>query len=750
MNNTDIHIDKTIRLFTYLKELSLLKAPLVRDLQNYENYVFLNEIPDENGCISPLISKVKDTWVEIKKPVKPVFPHPPKALKDWISSAYKPEDTTAPALLEKIPNPDSQDDTDQDETDAEAEQKYLYLEDHSDIQRKFDFYLAGKWNVWKEEFERYEKVQSIYTKLFSIYQKQKKLGDQYELIAAVGLLNWKDPNNQVIHRHIVTASCAFQFDANNGIIRVMPSSEGIKPELEQDMLELSNRLDNKALLPIAEKLEELQESFWNQNLLNSICRSFAFSLSSNGTFHENELANTRETSKEPSIFYSPALILRKRTEKGFQQACNTIVENVKESGEEIPQGIKRIFEEIDDFHLSAGTQDNQSTGTVPVDSTIYFPLEANEDQQKIIKNLETRNGVLVQGPPGTGKSHTIANLISHLLSTGKRVLITSETARALKVLKGKIPEELQSLCVSLLGADSKSFKDLEKVVQTISNKRDTWNSDMMSNEIAELTTQLKEMRKEKAILQNKMRSIREKETFQHSLLDGDYQGTAQKIAMTIYEEQDNYSWLKDHLDMEAECPITNSEAAELLELLSLLNKNIQKEIQLSFPPHDLLDGEETFAGNVKRESSLNEEIKNCETANQDKLEIQSSLTKDQQALLNKLLNEMSSLSNQIAMKKQQWLSSAFQDLLQNRFRPWGEFYTQVMESLSKIKTLASKHSLTEIHGTDQVPLSQLLSDVSLLHAHLKEGKGLGVPLMRPKVVKDAWYIVKDVRVDGRM
>lgn len=749
MNNTDLHIDKTVRLFTYLKELSLLKAPLIRDLQNYENYVFLNEIPDETGCISPLISNVKDTWVEIKKPVKPIFPHPPKALMDWLSSSYKPEDTTEPTLLEKITNPDFQENANQDETDSESEQKYLYLEDHSDIKRTFDFYLVGKWNVWKEEFERYEKVQNIYTKLFSIYQKQKKLGDQYELISAVGLLNWKDPNDQVIHRHIVTASCAFQFDANNGIIRITPSSEGVKPELEQDMLELSSRLDNKSLSPIAEKMENLHESFWNQNILSSICRSFAFSLSSNGTFHETELTNIRETSKEPSIFYSPALILRKRNEKGFQQACNKIVENVKDLGEEVPQGIKRIFEEIDDFHQLAGTQDNQSTGVLPADSTIYFPLEANEDQQKIITNLETRNGVLVQGPPGTGKSHTIANLISHLLSTGKRVLITSETARALKVLKGKIPEELQSLCVSLLGADSKSFKDLEKVVQTISNKRDTWNQELVSNEIAELSAQLKEKRKEKAALQSKLRSIREKETFQHNLIEGKYQGTAQKIAMSINEEQYKYSWLKDHVDMDAVCPINNSEAIELLELLAILNEDIQEEIQLSFPPLDLLDGEETFAGNVKRESSLNEELKNYETANQDKLEILSSLNKDQQALLNTLLNEMSSLSNNIAMKKQQWLSLAFQDLLQNRFRPWEDFYTQVMESLSKIKALATKHSLTEVHGADQVPLSQLLSDVSLLHAHLKEGKGLGVPLMRPKVVKDAWYVVKDVRVDGR-
>jgi putative protein kinase ArgK-like GTPase of G3E family len=41
----------------------------------------------------------------------------------------------------------------------------------------------------------------------------------------------------------------------------------------------------------------------------------------------------------------------------------------------------------------------------------------------------------VQGPPGTGKSHTIANLICHLLATGNKVLVTAQTKRALEVLK---------------------------------------------------------------------------------------------------------------------------------------------------------------------------------------------------------------------------------------------------------------------------------------------------------------------------
>ena len=73
---------------------------------------------------------------------------------------------------------------------------------------------------------------------------------------------------------------------------------------------------------------------------------------------------------------------------------------------------------------------------------MYFPLPANAEQESIVNKIQTQNGVLVQGPPGTGKSHTIANLICHLLAQGQRVLVTSHTARALKVLKDKLPKEV--------------------------------------------------------------------------------------------------------------------------------------------------------------------------------------------------------------------------------------------------------------------------------------------------------------------
>jgi putative protein kinase ArgK-like GTPase of G3E family len=42
-----------------------------------------------------------------------------------------------------------------------------------------------------------------------------------------------------------------------------------------------------------------------------------------------------------------------------------------------------------------------------------------------LSKIEKSGVVIIHGPPGTGKSHTIANLISHFLAKGKKVLVTN-------------------------------------------------------------------------------------------------------------------------------------------------------------------------------------------------------------------------------------------------------------------------------------------------------------------------------------
>ena len=118
---------------------------------------------------------------------------------------------------------------------------------------------------------------------------------------------------------------------------------------------------------------------------------------------------------------------------------------------EVPSLWSGLIDDVGD-HAGATQSRPKEAGnghSLKANSEIYFPLPANREQRRIVEAIDQQRGVLVQGPPGTGKSHTIANLMCHLLATGKRVLITAETGRALQVLKNKLPKEIQPLCVTL-------------------------------------------------------------------------------------------------------------------------------------------------------------------------------------------------------------------------------------------------------------------------------------------------------------
>ena len=73
--------------------------------------------------------------------------------------------------------------------------------------------------------------------------------------------------------------------------------------------------------------------------------------------------------------------------------------------------------------------------------TSTFPENINlGEQEQVIRRLEETGAVLVQGPPGTGKSHTIANLVGHLLAQDKSILVTSHASKALRVVREKMAE----------------------------------------------------------------------------------------------------------------------------------------------------------------------------------------------------------------------------------------------------------------------------------------------------------------------
>ena len=90
----------------------------------------------------------------------------------------------------------------------------------------------------------------------------------------------------------------------------------------------------------------------------------------------------------------------------------------------------------------------------------------------------------MQGPPGTGKTHTIANLMSALLAQGQRVLVTSQKAQALRVLRDKLPAEVAKLCVSVTDLDRGGSAELEGSVKAMSNRYANFDAAAHADEMA--------------------------------------------------------------------------------------------------------------------------------------------------------------------------------------------------------------------------------------------------------------------------
>ena len=83
-------------------------------------------------------------------------------------------------------------------------------------------------------------------------------------------------------------------------------------------------------------------------------------------------------------------------------------------------------------------------------SDLLTPLPADSSQMAAIATADRGKDFVIIGPPGTGKSQTIANLIAHLLGTGKTVLFVSEKMAALEVVYRRLKDnELDRFCLEL-------------------------------------------------------------------------------------------------------------------------------------------------------------------------------------------------------------------------------------------------------------------------------------------------------------
>lgn len=335
---------------------------------------------------------------------------------------------------------------------------------------------------WKEKKRQHEKAQSLYDLMYRMYQFQTTDNDTHEIVWSFGHLHWP---TQSIQRPLFVRPAVIEFDTEKSVFRI--ETTPTLPKLELDMLNWDS-VWMKAELSEYELDFKEDHAFdfnpWDEMQLQERSEQVLRLLHADHAY-----------AQEADVYVMPGVRLYRRPKSN-----HSWVEEHEHLAEAIEQELPlspalEQFFTSDDAAIAALDQQDR-TEWQAVGEEILFPLPYNEEQKRILQQLSNNAGVVVQGPPGTGKSHTISNLISHLLAHGKRVLVTSEKEHALTVLREKLPAEIRELAVSVLGADSKTIKQTETSLHGISSYLNKTSAEELEASATTIRNHLETIRRE--------------------------------------------------------------------------------------------------------------------------------------------------------------------------------------------------------------------------------------------------------------
>jgi very-short-patch-repair endonuclease len=123
---------------------------------------------------------------------------------------------------------------------------------------------------------------------------------------------------------------------------------------------------------------------------------------------------------------------------------------------------------------------------------LFPPLDADSSQISAMIDVIEGKSIVIHGPPGTGKSQTIANLISCLITSGKRVLFVAEKRTALDVVNQKLINiGLGEFSLAIHSEKTKKHEIFESLSSRMAIRRG--HNVLIEEEIAELKSRQKQI-----------------------------------------------------------------------------------------------------------------------------------------------------------------------------------------------------------------------------------------------------------------
>ena len=564
---------RLLRTFRFLKELAALRHPVQRTLSQYSDVFLLDTWPlhpsiavrrgdsgaeadDQNASGNEL-----DPIIRIRRPELKPCPPPPQLLKGWLQPGWQ-------AVNSRVHVIKSQNFL-ENRTERTITVRFTDNDDRVEALEKW----KGTRTRWIEAERPAVEARNLFEDVYALWTRMQRDGDRVELVLGDGILCIKELG---IKHPVLLQRISLEFDPFGPEFSFSSGMEEV--QLQRTLLRQVPIVQASMIAHIDRELESESPDPLGGVPTDGFLKRLVQGLFRDGEFLESKPDDAIE---RPALWREPVIFVRPRT-AGLSATLDYTIENLQDERTEVPDGLRRIVGvESDVSALGSTVPDEGRDRTSGRETDILFCKPANSEQREIATRLETAKSVVVQGPPGTGKTHTIANLLGHLLSIGKSVLVTAHTTKALRVLREKTVEAIQPLCLSVLEGDSESQAQLSSAAQEIAARLSDSNPANLRREATSLRRRRKKLLERADTLKRELRAARFSE-ISEIVIGGDGLRPID-AAKRVKNLAEKHSWIPGPLKAGVLCPLSDQEVTDLYASQGVLTAYDETQLEVAQP-----------------------------------------------------------------------------------------------------------------------------------------------------------------------
>lgn len=578
---------QVLKLIDFLSEYDAQRHPPVHDIGD-EGFYRLDErrlpqAPDVR------LTPGAEYWLSVEFVTLPAVPEPQGAAAEGIIGEIG---HTQPPDLVSLPEESAM---------AESEETADLVAARDAAQRWID----GVWEPWSAAYRQAQEIKALYRDLFEQASRLASDRDSVELVWGFAMLGWDVSDGTRISHPLLAIPVEISIDEQNQTLRVRP--EGAL-ELQMQCLADVDIRDRQGLTAFREALDADPADSWSGSMRDTLRRIVR--MLDDGGAVRGEGAHPIGA---PVVDETWVLYMRRR--RPDYQGFLSELRDLYRSGATVPPAFSAMVLDkpptvFDASSLPTQLTTDMSESALDFESEpLLLPLPANEEQIRILELAQQRPGVTVQGPPGTGKTHTIANLISHYVAYGKRVLVVAEKEQALARVTEKVPEQIRDLAVSVLGGDDEGRRQLGAAISRIQDRVSSADRNAADAEITRLTHELDAIDRGIAQATDQLLStrLREVQTLPGVWLAG-IDPVAEAVARWLAANEEDLSYIPDTVAPTVASPIEPAELAEMCRLIDSVGVSRAGDAAYILPELDRLPKAEQLAQVLMRCNDLRTEL----------------------------------------------------------------------------------------------------------------------------------------------